>query len=181
MATQILYPIGNGLTDSSVYLFTGAAYAWDCVDESTTDENTSYLYLGGSAVSPYRSTFTVQAHSIPSGSTIASVTLTIRARRVSGATTASLQGGVRAGGSGMVSLHPSTYWKYTGTSFSNKTAVWTTNPDTGVAWTLADISSLFIGVLSYDYDTYVQHRVTQLYATITYTPPAARNNIFLIG
>jgi len=56
------------------------------------------------------------------------------------------------------------------TSYTTYTDTWTTNPFTGLAWTLNDLSQICLAVGAYNTNSSWQTRITQMYVVIDYTP-----------
>jgi len=168
--TTTLRPSADGdLLQLSIYPASPATH-FDKVDEATSDGDTTYVkYSDTAAQETKRDLYNLPE--IPSGSIINSVTTYIVVRNdVSGrgnyATTIKTNATV-----------------YDGTTYSPSLLAWntysttyTTNPNTGAAWTVAQIDALQIGVkMMGEYDagagTYLAGRCTQVYAVVDYTPP----------
>lgn len=126
---------------------------------SPDDDDTSYID-NNSATG--RQSYTLAASAIPPGSTVNSVTVRLRARKVLGGGACYLRSLLLLGGT-IVEGASHTM----ATSYAN-------HDDTiarpgGGAWSIADLAALEIGVRSFHT---VQEMATTLYAAIDYTPPA---------
>ena len=140
----------------------GAVTNWECVDEATPDEDTTYN-SANTAAGKYDS-FNTPDHTTETG-TIVKVTVFIRSRRIGGSNGLSghtiyitTDAGVSyQNGPGQV----------VPTSYSNHSYTWATNPRTAAAWTWADIDALEIGYQIYSFDSEI--RCTQCYAIVEYT------------
>lgn len=173
MATLILYP--NGAGSSSVLTPVGDTPNWKCVDEvGTIDSDTTYVYRAG-GLGTGLDLYTIDASGVPSGAVISNVRSINYSKRVGtgGATKAA----IRIGGTNYLGTSKSLTTSYSGAiTFTD----WATNPNSGVAWTVADMSSLQVGVESAPGPS--DARTTAVRIIITYTEPAvASNKIFMIG
>lgn len=167
MATVILRP--NGVGNSTQWTANGAGTNWGCV--TSNDGDTTYI---SSATSGHTDLYTIDATSLPSDAIISGITVSHRIRRETGGINLQHSVRVRTGGT--------TYNGGGGTligasvSYQLSSFAWTNNPNTGVAWTVANINALEIGT---NRGTgAVTARVTEVYVTVTYTqpPPASPNN-----
>ena len=164
-STETLRP--NAAGDLTQCIPNGAANNWDCVDETPSDENTTYVNEDG-LTATLNDLYNLPATSIPVGSTINSVTVYNRSKRIvagrgSGKTKIKTNG---------VEYNGSSYAP--GTSYGNFSTVYNTNPQTGNAWTIDEINALQIGVvvISSSYlGELVGIRCTQVYVVIDYSPP----------
>ena len=165
-STETLRP--NAAGDSTQFTPYGATYNWQCVDEVTSDGNTTYVYAthgGYGAAATW-----IDLYNLPDTSltgTINSVTVYGVAKRfqtAGGSFYVALKtgGGVYYGGSNAVTS--------TWTSYSN---AWTTNPQAGGAWTWTQINALQIGIKGTvgEYWDEVARDVscTQVYVVVNYT------------
>jgi len=172
MPTVTLRPNADGdLLDLAIYPSTPATH-FDKVDEETSDGDSTYVYyLDSTEQLTRRDLYNLPDGIIPDGSTINSVTVYVVVRNVvSGrgvyATTIKT-GGVVYDGTLNVPL---------GTAWNTYSTTYTTNPNTGVAWTISEIDALQIGIkMRGEYyppsEVYISGRCTQVYVVIDYTPP----------
>ena len=129
-----------------------------CVDEATPDEDTTYVRTWGGVTE--LDTYNIDDHSEGKG-TVDSVTIYNRTRATSG--THASEVAIRTNSTD----HFGSYTTPLPTSYSDISAVWTTNPDTTDNWTWDEIDALEIGVRHYDLGTgYLQ--TTQVYADVDY-------------
>jgi len=155
MATVTLRPISdNSVTHTPV----GAASNWDCVNEASSDDDTTYV-RGTSLTTDL---YNIEANSIGASDTINSVTIYAVAKLIAGRA-ASRNIYMKIGGTTVGSTTPltTTYATYSGTT--------TTNPATGLAFTKAEIDSLVFGFTT-DSALLGTSYTTQVYAIIDYTP-----------
>lgn len=179
MATEILRPIADDTNYGTPLLsFTGAATRWECVDEGTAN-TTDYLFTPVDSFA--RAYFTVPANSIPAGSTINSVTVTVRMNRVSGLATKTCYVYYTDTRINVGEEHPTACTATAG--YVNRARTWTgINNLTGYNFNKDDIDNMGIGVVDVDYSPNAVGRITQIWLTIDYTAPApSSNNIFLLG
>ncbi len=161
--TEILRPNDNG--SSTQLSRQGSNRNYRCVDETTADEDLTYVYAQDDAVE--LDTYNMANRSQGTG-TINSVTVYARARAYySGACdNMSMQIALRTDSTtyygDMITLVGNGGW-------SDYSASWTLNPDTDQPWTWPEIDALQAGVKLYDDgDGYPQ--CTQVYAEVNYTP-----------
>ena len=130
---------------------------WMCVDDITPDDYTTYLFQP-SGDADASEVFIVPNHTTESG-VIASVTVY---NKVCGSSE-----------SGCISYWPVVYTHATayeslysacGTTFSYISHTWITNPNTGAAWTWAEIDAMEIGC----HVNGIGGKCTQVYAVVTY-------------
>jgi hypothetical protein len=160
----------NAAGSSTVLLPHGEANNWACVDDVTTDEDSTYVYKD------YNNRWDLDLYNVPNHTTesgiINSVTIYDRVRASADTghpASAILKHNVRVGGVN----YEGSQIDFTGilnyTTYSNQ---WLVSPNTLIAWTWAEIDSMEIG--HNIYSNYVTNpRSTQIYAVINYTPPLA--------
>lgn len=176
-STLYLYPDGDSVNTNITQ--TGAATSWDCLDdvESLYFGDTTATHVKSnvaSTITECRCTLTA----CPSVVSIASIQLIAVGDSTTGGGDDQLDLYIRTGAT-----------NYTGASFSPVSliwthyngGVWTTNPNTGVAWTQSDLNSLEAGFY-WDPGTTAGDRVriTQLYVKVncqsaTGSPPPTVN------
>ena len=151
--SEILRPIGVGSTTQLSDHGCGAN--WECVDEETADDGSTYVE-GPSYNSWLVDVYDTEDHTVGSG-TIDSVVLHIRCQighpssRVSTA----------------VRTHSNTYdgsQEHPGSSYEDFTTTYTTNPQTSSAWTWSEIDDMQIGVTIRR-----SARCTQVWAEVFYS------------
>lgn len=169
MATIVLRP--NGAGNSSAMTAVGDTPNWKCVDDTTYDNDTTYV--NSTTGLPLLDLYTIDASGLPSGAVISNINVICRVKKLapSGGTN---RIAIRIGGTTYYSTNKGATASYTSTSNS-----WATNPNSGSAWTVADIGNLQIGGELTAGPGNI--RYTGVNVTVTYTLPAARNSIFLIG
>lgn len=131
-----------------------------CIDESTPDEDSTYIYNDNHVVDK-KDSYNIPDHTTETG-IIEKVTVFIRYRD----TTITAAGGcypiIRTGGSYFYDamFHSNIY--------ATSSETWTTNPDTSVAWTWSNIDSLEIGAWVFPPmpPEAEETRVTQVYAVV---------------
>ena len=190
MATEYLRPNGNGdLQEFTSQFPDSGEAAWEDVDESSPDGDSSYIQTGGGHAVLQKSLFTIPATAIPVGSTINYVYGRSYARAYQG----------------QYSFPINVYYhllKINGTvydssnlpcftsilkTYANKSSQyyapacgwsdkWLLNPNTGLTWEIADLAGMQIGIGSYSLlysgGTYrVDARVSQLFIEIDYNLP----------
>ncbi len=153
-----LRPSGSG--SMANLIGSGCASNYQCVDEVTADEGTSYV---GRWANTYRTdVYALDNPASPTG-TISRVTVFCRAR------TSNMQGDVM----------PTVYTgstEYNGTaqsltgSYADYSHQWTINPNTGVAWTWSDINGLEAGVRLRGQNGVWPAYCTQVWIEVTYGP-----------
>lgn len=137
--TLTLRPNGSGsvteLTKSA-----GCAANWNCVDESSSDEASTTV---STASSSFKEDLYAAENSGLSSGTIDSVVIFARVQATGSASARKAHTLIRVGGSDYAGndIDIDAY-----SSFTNMSTRYTTNPNTGVAWTWAAIDALEIGV-----------------------------------
>lgn len=188
--SMTLRPNAAGSTMDWIKIGGGGANTsdWLAVDEIISDGDTSYLYNNG--VNNY-DVLAIQDPSSTPGNII-NVTVYAVARDESSGSN-ELYLAVNSGGT--YSTLPA-YPGYTlTTTYATYSQSWTTNPNTGVAWTWVDITNLEVGIrgksnhgsnlrctqiyaiINYEVTTSPELRCTQTYVKILYTPDDTECNL----
>jgi len=163
--TETLRP--DGLGDETGLRIDGtpaAATNWESVDEETPDEDSTYVYHDGTDY--LRDLYNIVDHSLGSGK-INSVTVHARCNSRKTPEQASLKIVLKSGTTTEESVE-----KTLTKDYSNYSNTWTTNPDTGSAFTWGEVDSLQVGVsLREDKaGTGDYSRCTQVWVDVDYTP-----------
>jgi hypothetical protein len=137
----------------------GAPTHWEAVDDVTPDDDSTYV---DSATFGDRDTYALTASGIPAGSTIHSVTVYVYAERYAEWWESLFWIMIRSGTTNDFSDARISRRDYR--LFSHE---WTTDPNTGSAWTVAAVNALEAGAAV---GTGV--RVSQVYVEVDYTPPS---------
>lgn len=136
MSTLTLRPTGDGdLLECSVFPASPTTH-YDKVDEETTDEDTTYLYNPMTSIGLLSDLFTTPASGL-SGVTINSVIVWMRNR------------GLYDSAYQLVKTHGTVYPASVPagpSSYTDDGETWATNPNTGIAWTIAEVDAMQIGV-----------------------------------
>jgi hypothetical protein len=177
-ATATLYPNGNVSVVLTPYPIDRAN--WDCVNETPADDTD---YVGEIDQTTFQDDlYTTPSPSIPAGSTINSVTVYFRVEK-SGTKVSSARPRIRALAQTITdgtAVGLDDVW-------ANKSQSWTTNPQTGVAWTVDEVNDLDIGVgMRQTLIGETSGLCSQLYAVVDYVPTytlgtAASQNITTNG
>lgn len=161
MPTETLRP--NAAGDKAFNDRFGAAENWDCVDETPSDDDVTYVNAAGAATSDL---YNIPDSAIPAGATITQIEIFVNVKKV-GVRVCNTQIGGKT--------NAAEFWTANialTTSYVVKSKVWLLNPVTGVAWTKADIDALQIGVyLTFNIGSYGV--CTQEWIIITYTVAVA--------
>jgi len=153
---KILRPNGDG-TYSDFEDLVGASTHWEAVDEEVADDVTTHV---GSDVAGRRDTFALTDSGIPAGSIINKIVVHVRARR-EGPRDDDWYIIIRSGTTDALSdVIAST------NSWVDYEYTWTTDPNTGEAWTISAIDALEAGG---KVDTGCD--ITQVYVEVYYTLP----------
>ena len=152
---------------------------WDKVDEVSSDGDTTYIQNTTSSTSDQvimgynNSAFSISG-------AITNVTVVVRAKKAGTSTSATrrIQGVIRMKTSGSDVDYIANY-QALGTGYSNYSFSWASNPQTGVAWTWADLTSSAVGsmvgfgVKAYTTPSATNYpRATQIYIIVTVTTPS---------
>ena len=166
--TQTAYPTGDN-SATGTWAITGAATRWQAVAEAVADDATSYI--AGTAAG--NALFNFPAFTVPAGSTITNLTIYYRASK-SAAQASNIRASIKVNATNYdttdTGLNPSASPTFTLYSFA-----YTTNPNTGAAWTETDINGTGANPLQAfgvnSTDAAPNPYVTQVYAVVTYTLP----------
>ncbi len=158
MSTVTLRPNAAGdLTELFVF---GAASNYLAVDEVSPDDDTTYVYNSSDGSVNGADLYNFNNHTIESGE-ITDLTVYIYAKTL---------------GTGQYDIFMKTggtqYTKGAGNltgSYATYSKSWTSNPQSGLLWTWADIDAIQAGGYLFDI-TGSASRITQVYTIITYTP-----------
>ena len=161
MPTQILRPTGPGSQEEITSQYPASGEHWDKVDEEVADDDTTYLY--STSITSLQDTLALENHPSLTG-TIVSVTAYARGYGSSpngrGAT------GIKTGGT----IYRSNE-QVLGNFWSDLDPYQAfLNPDTGLAWTWADINNLEVLVYQRYSVGAAQQRTTQVYVKVHYLP-----------
>lgn len=153
--TETLRPTAAGYITE---LTPSAGSNWDCVNDTTPDEDSTNVYGGAVKYDLYNIQDLPWDYGV-----IDSVTVTARCKvDAPGTSNAYIR----------IRTHSTTYtgaMKVLTTSYANYSQVWAVNPYTGLAWTVDEVNSLQIGI---QVDPFVGSaaRCTQIYADVVITP-----------
>lgn len=176
MTTETLRPNAAG---DVTQLAPSAAPNWECVNEAVANGDTDYVQNATANTTLY-DLYNIPDSAIPVGSTINSVTIYWTAKKMAVPSTRAISG---------YSYIKTEATEYQGTqtalttSYVERNTAYALNPKTGLAWTLAELNALQIGVLlgnNYLDDLHFAYGIcTQVYVVIDYTAggaPAARKS-----
>jgi len=144
MATETLRPNAAGdKTEWTIYAPNTGEQNYEDVDEETSDGNTTCLCTPPESITQVKDLYNLQDPvTIGASDMINSVTVRTWIKSSSATYKNSFYMGLKTGG---IEYDDATA-DIPGTDWTNYTQVWTTNPKTGVAWTLDDIKALQIGL-----------------------------------
>jgi hypothetical protein len=156
--TETLRPTGlGGITQLSR---SGASANWDCVDEVSSDGDSTYVY--STSTSYQRDTYATQDHT-PGSGTISSVSIYIRARENV------FDGYART----IIGTHGINYESSDlalTSSYADYSSTYATNPNTGAAWTWGEADAVECGVALRTTVSGYSARCTQVWIVVSYTP-----------
>jgi hypothetical protein len=163
--TQTRVPTGDGGTGYNSW---SSSPFWSQVDETTPNDND---YITGTRDSGDYILFNYSAFSIPEGATISGITVYVRARDASSGTN-DIRPAITVGGVNYLTTASS---NNPGTSFNTYSYNYTTNPRTGLAWTVEDVNGTGSNPLqkfgANSSDLNPDMRVSMVYAEVSYTIP----------
>jgi hypothetical protein len=162
--TELLRPNGTG-SITQCYRHGDWFYNYRCVDEVEADDASTYVYSKNDDTR--MDTYRIQNHSQGTG-TINSVTVYARARAYNSETCADMRMQIAAR-TYSTAYYGSEITLIGNAGWDNYSKTWTTNPDTGGAWTWDEIDDLQIGIKLYD-DGPGYPQCTQVYAEVNYLP-----------
>ena len=174
MATEILRPNAAGDYTNITTQYPASTYHWDKVDEASSDDDTTYIEVPGT--SELRDVFHLGASSIPTGSTINSVTVYHNCRATVPLNPAYFRPLLRLGTSETL-----------GTVISTTSTTYTLQSEAlvrpgGGSWSVADLANLQVGIGLYAQIDTKASRCTQVYVVVDYTPAAVGfSRGFIIG
>jgi hypothetical protein len=140
-----------------------------CVDDVTPDEDTTYVWPGVGGLR--RDTYATEDSGVGTG-TINSVTLYFRARLAGSCPTHTASTQLLTHGT----LYPGANVTLTG-SYADYSTVYTTNPNTGSAWTWTEVNDMEIGIGITGCSPGNEPFVTQVWAVVDYSGGAPSTNI----
>lgn len=172
MATLTLRPNADG--DDVAWTANGAAADWDCVDESSSDEDTTYISVAATEASNFDELLNLPASGLSVGDTINSVALTLRARSVT------------------VPPDMNFLWKENSvksvgatntltTSYVDYTETRTVRPSDSAAWTVSDVDALQVGIRRVGDAVKGTARCTKVFVVIDYTAGGLNRSLTLLG
>ena len=159
--TEMLRPVGTGAS-TSLSRNSGSSN-WGRVDEASPDGDTSYVYT--TSTTNTLDSYSTSNHVLGSG-TISSVIVHVQAKMQSSST-----GYART----IVRTHNTNYQSSDislTSSYGDYSTTYATNPNTGIAWTWAEIDSLECGVSLRVASSSYYARCTQVWVEVNYVPAA---------
>lgn len=176
MSTETVRPDANKTIGGSIQLFPdGGEAAWQDVDEVTSDDDTTYIFAANSGLNYHLAHFGAANPSASAG-VINSVTVHVMVRSVSGG----FVNGRIACGTVAGTYSAPLIGTYSSTSYTEKTREFTTDPNTGVAWTWAAITDLMIGVQLQAFGGGLENRCTQVWAVIDFDIPGELAGLYKV-
>jgi hypothetical protein len=142
---------------------------WECVDEETADDGSTYVYTNN--YDTERDTYNLQDHTSGSG-TINSVTVHIRSRSSDWWNDMGFETMIRTHGENH-------YGDYTevGSSWTDLSTTYDTNPATDQPWTWSEIDALEAGVRQEDNGWWGDAQTTQVYVSVDYGVPESLSTV----
>jgi hypothetical protein len=174
MATLKLYPVGAG-NNTGLTPSTGAN--WSCVDEASANDADYVSKTDDVSISAYDLyTLTDPTGTIKAADIINSITLYMRAKYAESDEPATKNAYLRL----RIATDHNKSTKTLTASYANYSDVWTTNPESSAAWTLANLVALQAGPQFYGVaNSYTLHMYcSQFYVEVDYTPA---NYLGLVG
>ncbi len=140
--------------------------AWQAVNEEVSDEDLSSIF-DNSTNSRKRQTLKIDTSSVPANSVVGNVQIFARAKLVGGTLTSMklLLNGTAVNAGSQIDLTNLNYQTYS--------SLWATNPETGQAWKVSDLSNFEIGVQSW-LGTAGALRVSEVWAVVNINPPVQK-------
>jgi len=180
MATETLRPNAAGDKAECIrYGDCAAGQNWECVDEAVSDGDTTRVGNNYTTLKILTDLHNIPNTSIPDGATINSIRVYCMVRNIM-ANYGKLATKIKTGGV----EHKGAIWSW-GTSYTLISTLYALNPNTGLAWTIAEINALQIGVHieteSSPYG-YTVGYCTQVYVIIDFTleaPPPSKAGLHL--
>lgn len=147
----------------------GAAASYTQVDEAIGSPNDDTDYIQGGAQTEVNAVFGYSAFNVPAGSTDISLTLHARMKEEAGGYTVTGKGTVKVSNT----LYNSSGSSLT-TGWGDYSFAFANNPVTNATWTVSEINGVqgfgVYGACGMN----IRAQCTQVYATVTYTPPALK-------
>jgi hypothetical protein len=166
--TRTLYPNGAGAQANCTRFPNTGEANWQNVDESVTDEDSTYNEASSTGWIADLYTLTqISAFSSYTSGTLAWVQAWMRAKGQLTPSTANASNHIRTGGAEYDATAV-----LTTTSYANYSNTWSINPQTSGAWTWADLNALQAGMnLCESKNGHKYTRVTQVWVVIKYIAP----------
>lgn len=135
---------------------------FEAIDEEFPDDARSHLFTNRNDFTQLRTTGKIDNSQIPAGIRISSVEVWVRAQNGGGSPKVKTL--LKVGGNDSLSSEVS----LTSTSFTNYKTTWTSNPNTGSAWTSAALANAEIGAVAMPVAASA-HRVTAVWMVVNYS------------